>query len=88
MDVSPKGAVVKRDGKVVTTRQITLSPGEKASLEISAKGYETRAVVIDGSESPVAIALDPEKHSQGTGKAPDSRGKATHKLSDGTIETW
>jgi hypothetical protein len=60
--LSPKDARLYRKGKPVGSSGvvITLEPGERRSFEVGRRGYLTRKLVLDGSETDVHIGLRPD----------------------------
>jgi hypothetical protein len=60
--LSPKDARLYRKGRPVGSSGvvITLEPGERRSFEVGRRGYMTRKLVLDGSETDVHIGLRPD----------------------------
>jgi serine/threonine-protein kinase len=57
LDVAPPAAVVKRDGKALASHEVEVPPGESITLEVSAPGYVSKEVVVDGSAPKVPVVL-------------------------------
>ncbi len=61
IELTPKNAVMKRDGRPLQGAELDVLPGEKVTLEVSAAGFEPRTVVVDGSQPKLPIVLEPQK---------------------------
>jgi serine/threonine-protein kinase len=82
LELTPRDATVTRDGKPLTGGTLSLAPGEKVSLEVSAKGFETRTVTVDGSQPKVVVALEPKKVGASPSPAKGKNGTS------GVVDTW
>jgi serine/threonine-protein kinase len=60
VSVTPPDATMTRDGKDLggTPVALHLGEGESATLVFTRKGFKTKSVTIDGSDSKVAVALE------------------------------
>ncbi len=86
--ITPSTAIVKRDGKLITDRELEVLAGSKIALEIAAKGFETKTVSVDGSEPSIAIALDRERRPGSVGPVAHPPGSKGAKGTSGVVETW
>jgi hypothetical protein len=76
LKLAPPNAIVKRDGKALTSPEIDIKPGETVKLLVEMPGYYPHEFTVDGSKPEVALGLQP------VGAAPPT---PTHK---GPIDTW